>query len=337
MSSNVHVEPSGREFTVEGDESVLDAALRNGLSFPYGCRNGACGACKCKITQGEVEYGDDEPMALSDDDAANGYMLPCVGRPKGDLRVEVNEVEAAADIPVRQYPTKVAKFEKLNEEVLALWLKLPEESRMQYLAGQYVEFLLEDGKKRAFSIANSPHQDALLEFHIRHIKGGRFTEHAFSDLKEGEIIRIEGPRGTFFLREDSDRPIIMMATGTGFGPIKAIIEHALGEGCTRPIYLYWGARNTEELYKNELATHWDSHYKNIHYRPVLSRPAPEENWEGRIGYVQHAVMEDFEDLSGYELYACGHPDMVYSAKDALVERGMDPDHCFSDAFSWAKD
>lgn len=332
--SKVHVRPSGHSFETEGDESILDAALRSGYAFPYGCRNGACGACKGKVVEGSVDYGDDEPMAITDEEQAEGQALFCIARPQGDVAIEVHEVEKAEEIPVKQYPAKVTRMERIGE-VMRLWLKLPEESRMQYLAGQYVDFQMEDGRRRAFSIANAPHADETLEFHIRHIRGGRFTEHVFADMQKGEIVRIEGPHGSFYLREDSERPIIMLATGTGFGPVKAIIEHALAEGSTRPIYFYWGARAREELYLDEMARRWDSEYRNFHYRPVLSRP--DADWDGRTGYVQNAAAADFDDLSGYEMYACGHPDMVFSARDALAAKGIDADHCYADAFTWAKD
>jgi CDP-4-dehydro-6-deoxyglucose reductase len=332
--SKVQIRPSGHQFTTEGDESILDAALRHGYAFPYGCRNGACGACKGKVLEGGVHYGDDEPMALSEEEQEAGYALFCIGQPEGDVTIEVHEVEAVQDIPVRMLPTKVAHMERLGE-VMRLWLKLPEGQRLQYLAGQYVDFLLPDGRKRAFSIANAPHEDRLLEFHIRHNKGGQFTERLFHDVHEKDLIRIEGPHGTFFLREESNRPMLMLATGTGFGPIKAIIEHALAEGSPRPIYLYWGARSTEELYLGELAQRWAAEYAHVHYRPVLSRPGPD--WHGRVGYVQHAAAADFDDLSEFEMYACGHPDMVYKAREVLVAKGMASECCYADAFEWAKD
>jgi CDP-4-dehydro-6-deoxyglucose reductase len=326
--------PSGREFTVENDETILDGALRNGLAFPYGCRGGACGACKAKLLDGNISY-EDEPMGLSQEEQADSISLLCVAKAASDISVEIKEVGAVEEIPVKTLPTKVASMERLNYDVMSLHLSLPESERMQYLAGQYVEFILEDGRRRAFSIANAPHDDETLEFHIRHIEGGEFTSHVFDDMSEGEILRIEGPLGTFFLREDSERPIIMLATGTGFGPIKGIIEHAIAEHSHRPITLYWGARSKGGLYMHELAQKWADENANIEYRPVLSQP--DEDWDGRTGYVQDAVIADFDDLSSFEMYACGHPQMVHSAKDALVIKGLDADHCYSDAFEWAKD
>lgn len=334
MSFSIKVLPSGHEFTANPDESILDAALRAGLAFPYGCRGGACGACIGQIVSGEIHY-DDEPMGLTEEQAMVGMSLFCVAKPTTDLTIEIHEIGAVEEIPVKSMPTKVAKLEKLNDEVMALFLKLPESERLQYLAGQYVDFMMSDGRKRAFSIANAPHHDELLEFHIRRIKGGEFTEHVFTEMKVGEIIRIEGPKGSFFLREDSERPIILLATGTGFGPVKGIIEHMVAEQSSRAVYLYWGARSREGLYADAQIREWEKNFPNIRYRPVLSQP--DDAWDGRKGYVQDAVLADFEELSGFEVYACGHPDMVYKARDAMVARGVDPDHCFSDAFSWASD
>lgn len=337
MSFKVHVEPSGHQFSVEEGESVLDAALRQGIAYPYGCRNGFCGACKSKLVSGSVDYGDEEPGALSEEDLAEGMTLCCVAKPTSDLTLEVHELSAEEDMPVKNMPTKVARLEKFSEQVMGLWLKLPDSERLQFRAGQYVNFVLKDGRTRAFSLATAPHDDDFLEFHIGLIRGGRFTEQLFGGMKEKDIVRIEGPFGSFFLREESERPILLLATGTGFGPVKAIIEHALAEGIQRPIYLYWGARTKAGLYMHDKASRWDHGYKNVHYRPVLSRSAPEDQWEGRTGYVQEKVLEELPNIAEFDVYACGLPEMVLTARKLFVERGLDPEHCYSDAFEWAKD
>ena len=336
MSFRVHVEPSGHAFTAEADETILDAALRHGLAFPYGCRSGACGSCKGKLVAGEVDYGDNEPRALTDEDRLVGMSLFCLAMPAGDVTIEVKEVGEAAEIPIRTLPAKVARTKKLADDVMGLWLKLPDEERLQYLAGQYIDILLQDGRKRAFSLANPPHEDALLELHIRHIRGGEFTDWVFEELEPKAILRIEGPKGGFYLREDSDAPALLLATGTGFAPVKAIVEHAIAEGLTRPLHIYWGGRTREELYLDALARGWAQSQPNITYTPVLSRP--DGAWPGRTGHVQEAVLKDFDDLNGYEVYACGLPRMVYDAREALVSRrGLDPERYYSDAFEFAKE
>jgi len=337
MSCKVQIQPSGHQFTVEPNESVLDAALRQGFALPYGCRNGACGACTGKVLSGTIHYGENEPMALTEEEQAAGKALFCIAHAEGDLTIKVKEVGAERDIPVRQLPAKIQRMTRLNDEVMELCVTIPEGDRLQYLAGQYVDFVLKDGRHRAFSIANAPHDDRCLTFHIRRIRGGHFTDKLFSEMHEKDVLRIEGPKGSFYMREESDRPIVFLATGTGFGPIKAIIEHAIAEGHIVPMYLYWGARHKADLYLHKLAEQWAAEYENIHYIPVLSRPAPEDAWSGRTGYVQEAAAADFADFSGMEVYACGHPQMVFAAKNALVAKGLDPNHCYSDAFSWAKD
>ncbi|QKT03692.1 CDP-6-deoxy-delta-3,4-glucoseen reductase [Ectothiorhodospiraceae bacterium 2226] len=337
MSFKVRIEPSGHEFRVEDDESILEAALRQGFAFPYGCRNGACGSCKGKVLEGGVDYGGELPPALSAAEAEAGQALFCQAHALGDVTIEVREIGAAKDIPIKTMPCRVAKLERLADDVMAVYLKLPMNERLQYLAGQYLDILLRDGRRRSFSIANAPHDDEFIELHIKHIEGGRFTHEVFSSMKEKQILRIEGPLGNFYLREDSNRPIILMAGGTGFGPIKAIVEHAIAEGLTRPMHLYWGARTRQGLYMDALVRRWTEEHPHIEYVPVLSAPLADDHWDGRTGYVQDKVMEDFEDLSAYELYASGPPRMVYEGRDLLMTKGADPEHYYSDAFEFAKD
>ena len=253
MSYSVKVEPSKHSFEVEGDETVLEAALRNGLSFPYGCRNGVCGNCKGRLISGEVEYDPEKMGALSEDDKENNIALFCQARPKTDLTVEVQLVSSGDEIEIKKMPCRVVQKEFLAHDVVALWLKLPANERLQFLAGQYIDILLKDGRRRSFSIANAPHDDEFIELHIRHIDGGDFTGHVFDSMKTKAILRIEGPHGSFYLREDSDRPMIFMAGGTGFAPTKGIIEHVLAEKITNPMYLYWGARANRDLYMKDLA------------------------------------------------------------------------------------
>ncbi|MCW8826189.1 MAG: 2Fe-2S iron-sulfur cluster-binding protein [Gammaproteobacteria bacterium] len=330
--SKVTLAQSGKAFEVESGETILDAALREGLALPYGCRGGACGACKGQLIAGEVTY-DNEVRGLTDSEQSGGMILTCVAKPKGDLLLDINLIESATEIKVEQFPAKIALMENLGGDVMRLGLKLPEESRMQFLAGQYVEFLCEDGVRRAFSIANAPHDDELLEFHIRHVEGGKFTERLFNEMRVGDMLRIEGPMGSFFVREDSERPMVMLATGTGFGPIKGIVEHLIAEKSQRPIYIYWGGDNEDNLYLDSLAKEWDRQHSDIHYRPVLSKGG--DGWKGRTGHVQDSAAADFTSLAGFEMYACGNPNMVYAAKDAMVANGMAEDHCYSDAFEFA--
>ncbi len=337
MTFTVHIMPSGHSFHMESDESVLDAALRQGYAFPYGCRNGGCGACKGKLLDGSVDYGTDRPPALSDEDVSQGLALFCQARATSDLSVEVKEIGEMENMEIRTLPTKVTKKEFLSHDVVRLYLKLPETERMQFRAGQYIDILLPDGRKRSFSLANAPHDDAFIELHIRHIEGGDFTGYVMDELHEKDILRIEGPHGSFFLREDARRPLIFMAGGTGFAPIKGIIEHALAEGLTQPMYLYWGVREEKDLYLNELPQKWAKHLPHFHFVPVLSEPAtgPDQSENIRTGYVHNAVIEDFpEGMAEFDVYASGPPVMVHAGFDAFKAHGLTEDRYFSDAFEF---
>jgi len=336
MGFTIVISPAGKTFEAEEGESILDAALRNGISLSYGCRNAVCGACKGKLLAGEISYEDLEPEALSDAEKAAGMVLFCGAEPRSDLRIAVGEVCSSQEIAVEQYPVRVVKLDKLAPDVMRVYLKLPEASRMQFLAGQYIDILLQDGRRRSFSLANAPHDDELIELHIRYVDGGEFTDHVFRDMHEKEMLRIEGPLGGFFLREKSPRPIIFVAGGTGFAPIKGIIEHAIAENISRPMYLYWGARAGIDLYQNALPQAW-AEQGLVNYVPVLSDVGEEEQWQGRKGYVHQAVLEDFPDLSGYDVYAGGPPVMVSAARDAFSAQGLLEENFFYDAFEFSKD
>ena len=229
----VTLQPSGHQFEVEDGEAVLAAALRQGFVLPYGCKNGACGSCKAKILSGSVDYGVYQKKALPDADKAQGKALFCQAKPLSDLVLEARTIGAAKDIPIKTLPCRVQRIERPTHDVAILFLKLPASERLQFLAGQYIDFLLRDGSHRSFSMANPPHADECLELHLRNY-GGPFSIHAFTRMKEKDILRFEGPLGTFFLREDSAKPVILLASGTGFAPLKAIVEHALRAGFERP-------------------------------------------------------------------------------------------------------
>ncbi|MCX7896791.1 MAG: CDP-6-deoxy-delta-3,4-glucoseen reductase [Rhodocyclaceae bacterium] len=332
MAYHVTLEPSGHAFRVEADQTILAAALDAGLHLPYGCRSGACGACKAKILAGSIDPGTPQEQALTRAERNQGYALLCSARPLSDLTIEIQEVKSCAEIPVRTLPCRVESLERAAPDVMIVKLKLPSQERLPFLPGQYIEFLLEGGKRRAFSLANPPHADQLLELHIRHVPGGNFTEHVFSRMKVKDILRIEGPHGSFYLREESDKPILLVAGGTGFAPIKSIIEHALHVGLSRPMTLYWGARNSSGLYLHRLAERW-AQTGALRYIPVLSEP--DADWSGRTGLVHQAVLADLADLSDYEAYVCGAPAMVEAAKRDFCARGL-PEHAFfADVFSYA--
>jgi CDP-4-dehydro-6-deoxyglucose reductase len=333
MTYQVTIQPSGHQFTVKPNETLLGAALNAGFSLPYGCRNGACGACKGKVLAGSVDYGTHQDSALTHEDKLKGLALFCCAKATSDLTIEVKEVGAAKDIPIKTLPCRIERMEKLAADVMALWLKLPSNERLQFLPGQYLDFLLKDGKRRSFSLANSPEEDSLLELHIRHVPGGQFTDHVFGGMKAKDIMRISGPYGSFFLRE-SEKPAIFLAGGTGFAPIKSILQHAFHHAVAREFVLYWGAKTQPDLYLASLPEQWQQEQKNFHFIPVLSEPRSEEQWSGRSGFVHQAVLDDHADLSGYEVYACGAPPMIAAARRDFVARGLPEDAFFSDSFDY---
>lgn len=338
MSFQVTVQPSQHQFPADPTKSVLDAALAAGILLPYSCRSGACSTCKARVVSGTVEGGNSAAQILTPEEIDAGFTLLCQARATSDLVIESREIRLASDIQIRKLPSRVTSIERPAADVALLKLQLPATESFRFYAGQYVEIILKDGKRRSYSMANPPHDAAALELHIRHLPGGLFTDHVFgagaTQMKEREILRVEGPFGSFFLREDSDLPIVMLASGTGFAPIKAIVEHMAHQNIQRPVTLYWGGRRPADLYMSELAQHWAKTLPNFKFIPVVSDARPEDGWTGRTGFVHRAVMEDFPSLMGHQVYACGAPIVVESARREFVTQCALPDEAFfADAFT----
>ena len=333
----ITVQPSGRAFEAQAGETILSAAIRGGVGMPYGCKDGACGSCKCKKLSGSVVHGEHQQKALSTEEEEAGFVLTCCAQPLTDVVLESRQVTDESAYPIKKLPVRVAALTRASHDVMQVRLQLPAADTFRYHAGQYIEFILRDGARRAYSMANAPHtQEGApgVELHIRHMPGGRFTDHVFNAMKEKEILRVEGPFGSFFLREDSDKPMVFLASGTGFAPIKALIEHMQHKGITRPATLYWGGRRPADLYMDGWIRERLAALPNLRYVPVISDALPEDGWAGRTGFVHQAVMEDIADLSGYQVYACGAPIVVDSARAAYsAERGLPPDEFYADAFT----
>lgn len=336
MSFTVTLQPSGRQFQVARDEPVLAAAIREGVGLPYGCRDGACGSCKSRLLEGRVIHGAHQLKALTVEEEEAGWMLSCCAAPQCDLVIEARSVPGAGEFPVQKVPVRVRSLDKPTADVAILHLQLPATTRFQYHPGQYVEFILRDGARRSYSMANAPAAegaaaDAGLELHIRHMPGGKFTDHVFGAMKEKDILRMEGPFGSFYLREGS-KPIVLLASGTGFAPIQAIVQQMRAKGIDRPAVLYWGGRRAADLYRDAWAREAAATMPNLRYVPVLSEAEP--GWTGRTGFVHEAVMADLPDLSGHEVYACGAPVMVNAAqRDFILQCRLPDEAFFADSFT----
>jgi CDP-4-dehydro-6-deoxyglucose reductase len=335
MSFTITVQPAQRSFEVQRDEPILAAAIRQGIGMPYGCRDGACGSCKSRLLEGRVVHGAHQVKALSEAEEDAGFILPCCAAAQTDCVIEARSVPGAGEFPVLRMPARVLGLQRAAADVMIVRLQLPANQNLQYRAGQYIEILLRDGARRSYSMANAPHclgEPPALELHLRHLPGGKFTDHVFGAMKEKEILRIEGPFGSFFLREESTKPIVLLAAGTGFAPIKALIEHMQLKAISRPTALYWGCRTRADLYLHDWAVATAATMPNLRYVPVLSE-SRNDDWQGRVGLVHHAVMSDLPGLAAHQVYACGAPVMVEAARRDFVARcGLPEDEFYADAF-----
>ncbi|WP_374681315.1 2Fe-2S iron-sulfur cluster-binding protein [Accumulibacter sp.] len=328
--TSITFQPDDKAVSARFGETLLDAGLRQGINLPYECRNGGCGVCKCTVLQGTVDPGLYQPSALSDAELAQGKVLSCCATAVDDVIIEYQASAATSRIP--EYTARVVRMEKLTHDVMRVLLKLPEGQQIRFKAGQYVNIILDDGQRRAFSFANPPHEPEFVELQIRLMPGGKFTTHVFEAMKEGDEVRFEGPIGDFSLRE-SERPIVFVAGATGFAPVKSMVEDAFQRGLKRQIHLYWGVKTLQDLYLPELPTRWAQEHDNFHFIPVLSEPEAETAWSGRTGLVHEAILEDFPELKEHEIYACGSVRMVEAIFPFLKQHGAEDGACFSDAFS----
>ncbi|MBU6510672.1 MAG: CDP-6-deoxy-delta-3,4-glucoseen reductase [Betaproteobacteria bacterium] len=332
MMRTVTIQPAGRSFEVDDSETVLAAAIRQGVGLPYGCQDGACGSCKCRWISGAFDLAQHQLKALSEQERSAGMVLTCRMHAHEDVVLECAELPAADMFPVRKMPCRVQALEFPAPDVAVLRLQLPANEVFRYLAGQYLQFILRDGSRRSYSMASAPDGQPAVQLHIRHMPGGKFTDQVFGTLKERDILRMEGPYGSFYLRESGERPLVLLASGTGLAPIKAILEQLASEGNTRPATLYWGGRRRADLYLMDWALAQDEALPWLRFVPVLSEP--DADWQGRTGFVHRAVMEDLPDLSGHEVYACGSPLMVDAARAEFSSRCGLPESSFhADAFT----
>jgi CDP-4-dehydro-6-deoxyglucose reductase, E3 len=330
--AQVHVtmHPGAVPVTARAGETLLEAGLRAGLALPFECRAGGCGLCVCTVLNGNIDPGPYQPAALSEAMRARGQALMCCAVALDDVELEV-DVPSLGTATVRRWHGRIDSLQRLSEDVMCLRIALPAGEHIEFSAGQYIHVVLAKGQRRAYSFANAPHDQALIELHVRRIPGGLFTTQVFTTMQPGDPIEFEGPLGRFTLRE-SERPILFVAGATGFAPIKSIVEDAFHRGIRRPMQLYWGVHEAKDLYALDLAQRWQAEHANFSVVPVLSHAAPDDPWPGRRGFVHEAMLADHSDLSGYEVYACGSLQMVEAAVPAFIAQGLGEQFCFSDAF-----
>ena len=336
MSYKVTIQPSGHEYVLAENETVLDGALRNGIMFPYSCRGGSCGTCFGKVLSGDIDFPEGLPLGLMASDRDLGQALFCCATAKSDITIDVREVRSRDEIRVKTLPAQVKHLEKLAPDVMVVRLRLPASESLAFRAGQYLDFLLRNNKRRSFSMANAPVNDEFIELHIRLVEGGEFTEMVFNKFQVKSLVRIEAPLGDFYIREESNRPILLIAGGTGFSPIKAMVEQLRSEQDTRPIHLYWGVRSLVDLYQRELAEGWVI-AGGFKFTPVLSQASETDAWQGRSGYVHETVAADYPDLSGFDVYMAGPPQMIVAAQAQFLSQGLPREQLFSDSFEYSQD
>ena len=337
MTDKVELVNDNKSFTTEAGETILSAALRQGIVSPHKCRNGFCGSCMGLLRDGEVEHGEERPRGLSEEKEKAGFILCCRAMTIGDIRLEVETIDAVADLPIKTLPCRVSQLKKLSADVMLLELKLPPHEKFEFRAGQYLDFILPDSRRRSFSMANSPSSCEKLELHIRQVPGGSFTGKVFNEMKVKDMLRIQGPFGTFILRDDNTRPAILVAGGTGLAPLKSMLETVREEGCDRPLYLYWGARSASDLYFHQELQQWERELDCLHYTPVLSEASAADEWSGATGWVQEAVLSDFPDLAGMDVYASGPPPMIDAIQQQFPANGLEQGHFYFDSFEYASD
>ncbi|MGA9854893.1 MAG: FAD-binding oxidoreductase [Gammaproteobacteria bacterium] len=335
MPHRAHLHPGGHGFELRDHETVLAAALRQGVHLPDGCRNGSCGVCRTHLASGRVRYPHGPPLGLTALERHAGDILLCRAVAETDLVLDAQEVTAAAELAIKTLPCRVARMQPLTREVMALFLQLPPVETLKFLPGQYIDVLLPGGQRRSFSLANPPHASGQLEIHVGLVPGGRFSEDVFSHMQIGALLEIQGPLGGFFLQEESNRSILMIAGGTGFAPCKAMLRHLFEIQLQHQATLYWGARCKTDLYEMTLVEQWAREQPEFRFVPVLTEAQPEDRWTGRRGRLQEAVLADYGEFSHHDIYLAGPPAMVRSARQSLLLKGAAPEHVFSDAFEYA--
>ena len=325
MTFTVSIDQSDITFGCETGETVLDAAERAGYSLPYSCRKGVCSSCEGSLRDGVVRIGAGEVAAPKAD------VLFCQAKPLSDILIDPKRIERHDPQARKRIGASVYRITRPVDDVAILQLRFPAGVRARFKAGQYLRIAMPDGDTRNFSMANPPHQGDGAQLHIRRVPGGRFSEGVLATLQPGDQLEVELPYGDFYLRTGSDRPIVCLATSTGFAPLKSMIEDLIKRGNKRPVQLYWGGRRRQDLYLAELAAKWAARVAWFAVTPVLSEP--DADWQGATGLVHRAVLKDCSDLSGAQVYACGNPLMIrHARRDFETSARLPADQFFADPF-----
>jgi CDP-4-dehydro-6-deoxyglucose reductase len=316
----------GRAFEAAADETLLDAALRAGLALPYSCRTGRCSTCKCRTSSGTTRALHDE-IGLTAAERAAGWILSCVRTACDDVTLEVEDLGGVQLAVPRTQPCRIQSLERAAHDVVRVVLRLPPTVALGYEPGQYVDVIGPGGLRRSYSIANAPVHERTIELHVRAVDGGAMSAYWFGQAAVGDLLRLHGPLGTFFLRQVADVDLVFLATGTGIAPVKAILESLARRAghVPRSVTLYWGGRQPQDLYWQP-----ESAGEPLRYVPVLSRA--DAAWAGARGHVQDALLADAPDLARCRVYACGSDAMIHGARAALLAAGLSERHFLSDAF-----
>ena len=337
---SVRVQPHGRTLTVAAGQNVLEVALAAGMNLPHSCKSGHCASCRARLLAGEIRYPNGRPLGVTEEEARAGYVLLCQAHPLSELSVEARVIASVSEVEIKTLPCRIARLVPLAGDVMQVFLRLPSVERLPFQAGQYLDVLLEGGRRRSFSIASPPHDSTLIELHVRRVAGGGFTERLFAHgpdaLRAGSLLRIEGPIGQFTYRE-GDTPLLMLAGGTGFAPVKSMLRHVIENGIRRPLHCYWGARHVQDLYEEAQVLEWVRRYPQLRFTAVLSEAGAAEAEHRRTGWVHEAVLADHGDLSGFEVYAAGPPAMIEALRREFPRRGLDPQRLHFDSFDYAPD
>ena len=337
--SRVTLLPSGQVLSVEEGEPILDAALRAGLNLPHSCKGGHCSSCRARIQTGSVHYPLGRPLGLLEQEEQDAYVLLCQAHAaSAEIVIEAREIQPPVpEILVKSLPSRIERLERLAPDVVAVFLRLPGREQFNYVAGQYLDVMLPQNRRRSFSIANPPHDAQLIELHVRRVASGEFTQQLFSGAAEKTLLRIEGPLGQFWFREESPRPALLIGGGTGYAPLRAMLRHLLEKGDQRPLHFYWGAQLRCDLYEDERVRNWCKQYPNLSYTPVLSNPRADDPWQGRIGWVHAAALEDHPNLADFDVYTAGPPAMVEALRHEFTAKGLPHEQLFFDSFDFAPD